>query len=463
MVEEKVAKNSEQIIKMSKIIDSQSELYETNYFDDLKVEMKKLKELLNSDLSKSQQKEFIVSPAYESNSDNKQYSTNFLQEENHKIKSNLISIKSEIKKIITKALSKDDEIIEKNPFDDLQIELAETSQKAQIDNLNETCLNDEENKINEQSKINIESQEKFNDLIEKIEQLKSENKSIKNDIDSIKSEIKKIIQLSNDKQQNQELESTSSSNDAQYKAMEATLTANEAQSKAIEANTNSFSAQCKADDAVFRANEAESKATFANEKADLIVSDNNKMNVDIRCIKYEVKKLRARVQKLEQSENTKNIVINDFTEQIDILKSKVKHLKNDFKKIKITEPNLIDSNASQFREENQNLRNEVKSLKSKIKQIVDNLNSSQVIAIPGDFIRQLNDAQNQSNHAYEKASKTHKEISEYYNKTNEIIDNIEKIKSDLHYLKIDVKKMKQSQNFYDVKTQKKDENKSNID
>lgn len=447
---------------MSKIIDSQSELYETNYFDDLKVEMKKLKEILNSDLARSQQQEFIVSPAYETNSDNKQYSTNFLQEENHKIKSNLISIKSEIKKIITKALSKDDEIIEKNPFDDLQIELAETSQKTEIQNPNEINLNEEENQINEQYKTNIESQEKFNDLIEKIEQLKAENKSIKNDMDSVKSEIKKMIQLSNDKQQNKEIESTSSSNDAQYKAMEATLTANEAQSKAIEANTNSFSAQCKADDAVFRANEAESKATFANEKADLIVSDNNKMNVDIRCLKYEVKKLRERVQKLEQSDNTKSTIINDFTEQIDILKSKVKHLKNDFKKIKITEPNLTDLDASQFREENQNLRNEVKSLKSKIKQIVDNLNSSQVISIPGDFIRQLNDAQNQSTHAYEKASKTHKEISEYYNKTNEIIDNIEKIKSDLHYLKIDVKKMKQSQNLNDNILQKKDEKKNNI-
>lgn len=478
-LEEKIAKNSEQINKITKIVKSQSLFYETNYFDDLKCELKQLKELLNSDLCSS--------PADENNSNNaNEFSSDFLQEENHKIKSNLKSIKSEIKKIITNALNKDDEIFEKNPYDDLQIELTKTSQKDRFGNFNEINITEKaqicSDLINEKAPnySNNKNTNSFSDLIKEndifmhskvneiiINKINEFDKKLEHNFNSFKCEIMNLIK--SNKSESQTNEFVQIINDVKYKEIETTFTINEAQSKTIEANNNSIEAQFKANDAVLRAAEAESKATSANEKADLIISDNNKMNVDIRCLKYEVKKLRSRVLELEKSK-IQNDQFYEISDRINHLESKVKHLNSDFKKIKEEkiqnsndeteneEMNKYEINIIQIKNENKYLKNELKTVKSDVKRIKDNLHSSEVISIPGDFIKKLNDTQNQSSYACEKATKTNQEISLFQ---DEIILKVDNIKADIHILKSEIRKMKEQQNsnHAENKSQKKDEKK----
>lgn len=467
IVEEKVAANSEEIIRMSKIIDCRTKLYDINNIEELKCEMKKLKELLSLEYENYQNRDTYVNPISELKND--QFSYNFLQDENNKIKTNLKSIKSEIKQIITKALSNDNTSTAKNPFDDIQIELSETSPKNQTttttDDYESTTLNESQS-IDQIESIQLqitETTEKVNEIKEKINQISSENISIKSGFNS----LKKLID------QNQTIKPTNETNEILYKAIDATFAANEAQSKSVEANSNSIKAQIKADDAVFRAAEAESKAISANEKSDRIVSDNDKMNVDIKCLKYEVKKLRLKVKEFEESEAIKSSTHQNFVNEIEDIKLNVKHIKSDLQKLK--ETNIFELNKKDNESKNQvshdlndmneisQIKNEIKSIKSDIKKIDESLVSSEFEPIQEYIIQKVKDVQTQSSHAFDKASITFKEVNDLRIKTNEIIEKLNKVRTDVHNLKSDVKKMKELHNDdNESKTQKKEDKKKKV-
>lgn len=292
----------------------------TSYLDDiefLKSELKNIKEQLNSSPF-SNQKIYLESD---------EEIPHHMKEESYEVNSNILTIPSRITQIISQTLNSADQssaniILE---FSDSTESAEESSQSFNEREIELAPVASEETLFGTSNEDEI----KFNELSQKVEQLIQENDSLKKDVAA----LKQASAMSAQAQLDRAIEDAS---EALRKSMDAAMAADDARSEAAEVAAKTFDAISKANAASFMSAEAEFRAAAANEKADLIVSDNNKMNVDIRCLKYEVKKLRARVRSLEESDSVDLLddKLDIFAEKVAQVSAKIKRLKAEVKRLR---------------------------------------------------------------------------------------------------------------------------------
>lgn len=485
ILETKVAENSEQITKMSKMIDLKSDVLLTNDIEFLKSEMKQLKDRLNStDFINAQSRDAIVAPIAElkaSQIKNEQSDNNLLQAENKKIKTDFRLFKSQIKKIISKALSDDNQIETTTTFTantqiktenvESNLKLADTKEKKDDENQIK-----KDNQISTIKSVEIKNNNDFNRLADK---LLLENERMTNDINYLKFEIRSLKEERN----NEEPETAQivipgdfvqQINDAKSQSLEAKTKTNELKQKVeqlkndfnnLKTDFTNFSEKMKNDtnlssianeeiiemkdcskDSQYKVMEATFKANDAQSNA--IEAINTSMAAECVANDASFKATEAEFKATSAIEKANRIISDNDKMHVDI-----RCLKYEVKKLRARVTELEQENSSESTdvelpdeliEQLDSFKSDIKHLKSQVKKLkasqCSGNNSTQMAITDSDSSSDKSDSnQNQSS----KGSDSKSKINNSDSKILESQSENKALRNDLQALKSDIEKVKQ--------------------
>ena len=231
--------------------------------------------------------------------------------------------------------------------------------------------------------------------------------------------------------------------------------------------------------------EANSKAADAQTKTEELAQENQKMNDDIKVIKYELKRLRDKVRDLEAVEIPS--VPDDLLERVNAATAKATQASSDANDASSnardassraqsaqSQATAASSAASaaqaaaseagsrvqQLQAENEKLRNDLKCLKYEVKKLKEKPEPEpverEVPVIPDELYERVDKAESQSTQAADRANRADSKATEAANKARdaqsvahdansriaEITKENDKLKSDMACLKYEVKKLK---------------------
>ncbi|KAK8840597.1 hypothetical protein M9Y10_030368 [Tritrichomonas musculus] len=220
------------------------------------------------------------------------------------------------------------------------------------------------------SKVAKDADSKATDLSNKLEQiqadndkLKAENKKMNDDIKCMKFEVKK-------------LKDTPQQEPAKERAAEPVVIPDEFVQQIKEANDKSDKAIQQANKATKDIEDAQNKAQEANFKVDRLKKDHDTMNEDMKCIKYEVKKLKD--TPVVAQERAAPEIPDDLVERIDKVESNSTKASEDAKDAEIkadeAQKKLDDAakRLDRLKKDNESLKEDMKCMKYEVKKLKEN-------------------------------------------------------------------------------------------